>query len=159
MVSHISLILIVQLFIIAALAGLGLLTLAGFFGRLTWLLDITSHFRVQYFCLLVLAAVGCLVLGQIWGALGALILAIVNAAVILPRFISMAQAASNGPACRLMLPNALKSNRSYDQLRSLVIREQPALNVLIEPDQARLEGLADLRPDYPYRPLASRHEA
>ena len=152
-------ILVVQLLLIAALVLLGLLTFAGFFGRKSWLLDITSHFRVQYFTSLLLVSFGCLVFGQIWGAVAAIALASVNAAVMLPRFIPLAQAASNGPVYRLLLSNVLMRNRSYDQLRKLVVRERPDLVVLIEPDQAWLDGLADLRPDYPYWAVASRQDA
>jgi endonuclease/exonuclease/phosphatase (EEP) superfamily protein YafD len=152
-------ILVVHLLSIAALVFLGLLTLAGFFGRKLWLLDITSHFRVQYFFSLLLVTVGCLVSGQVWGALAAIALASVNATVMLPRFIPLAQAASNGPVYRLLLSNVLMRNRSYDQLRKLVVREQPDLIVLIEPDQAWLDGLAHLRPDYPYWAVASRQDA
>jgi endonuclease/exonuclease/phosphatase (EEP) superfamily protein YafD len=159
MVSHLSLILFVHLLVYTALACLGLLTLAGFFGRRSWLLDITSHFRVQYFCSLVVLALGCLALDQLWGAGMALILAVVNATVILPRFVSLAQAASNGPGCRLLLSNVLKRNRSYERLRDLVIQEQPDLVVLIEPDQAWLDGIADLRLHYPYWAVAPRWDA
>lgn len=159
MYFQVSLILIVQLLLIAALVFLGLFSLAGFLGRKSWLLDITSHFRVQYFFLLVLVAIGCLVVGQVWFALVAMLLMVVNAVVILPRFISLAQAASNGPVCRLLLSNVLMRNRSYDQLYKLVVGEQPDLIVLVEPDQAWLDGLADLRPDYPYWAVASRQDA
>jgi endonuclease/exonuclease/phosphatase (EEP) superfamily protein YafD len=159
MYSHISLNLAAQLLLIAALVFLGLLTIAGFFGRLTWQLDITSHFRVQYLFSLVLVAVGCLVLGQIWFAVVAMVLAIVNAAVILPRFISLARAASNGSVCRLLLSNVLMHNRSYDQLRKLVAGEQPDLIVLIEPDRAWLANLDGLRADYPYWAVAARQDA
>jgi endonuclease/exonuclease/phosphatase (EEP) superfamily protein YafD len=159
MYFHLSLILSLRLLFILALASLGLLTLAGFFGRRTWLLDLTSHFRVQYFCLLLLLAVGFLALGPLWGAGVALMLAIVNAMVILPRFISLARAASKGPECRLLLSNVLKSNRSYQRLRDLVIQEQPDLVVLIEPDRAWLDGIADLRRDYPYWAVAPRRDA
>jgi endonuclease/exonuclease/phosphatase (EEP) superfamily protein YafD len=159
MYSQISLILITHLLLIAALASLGLLTLAGFLGRRTWLLDLTSHFRVQYLCLLVLLANGFLVFSQFWGAGVALILAVVNATVILPRFISRARAASKGPECRLLLCNVLKRNRSYQRLRDLVIQEQPDLVVLIEPDLAWLDGIADLRLDYPYWAVAPRQDA
>jgi endonuclease/exonuclease/phosphatase (EEP) superfamily protein YafD len=147
------------LFLAFIIAGLALLTLAGFWGRRAWFLDITSHFRVQYFALLLLASIGMLVLGQVWAAAAGLGLALLNAAVILPRFISQAHAASNGPSYRLLLSNILRSNRSYHLLLELVVREQPDLLVLIEPDQAWIDALAELRQDYPYWQVAGREDA
>jgi endonuclease/exonuclease/phosphatase (EEP) superfamily protein YafD len=147
------------LLLAAIVAGLGLLTLAGFWGRRGWLLDITSHFRVQYFALLVLASIGLLVLGQAQGAAVAFVLASLNGAVILSRFISLAHAASNGPSYRLLLSNILKSNRSYHYLLALVAREQPDLVVLVEPDQAWIDALADLRLHYPYWQVAAREDS
>jgi endonuclease/exonuclease/phosphatase (EEP) superfamily protein YafD len=140
-------------------SGLGLLTLVGFWGRRGWILDITSHFRVQYLALLLLASIGFLGLGQVWGAAAAFGLAVLNGAAILPRFISLAHAASNGPSYRLLLSNVLKSNRSYHYLQELVAAEKPDLVVLIEADQAWIDALTGLRQDYPYWQVASREDA
>ena len=145
-----ALIYLFTLFLAVSVAGLGLLTLVGFLGRRGWLLDIPNHFRVQYFFLLVLVAVGFLAFGWLWGTAAALGLALVNLVVILPRLIPLAHAASNGSGYRLLLSNVLKRNRSYHKLLDLVGSQQPDLVVLIEPDRAWLEGLAGLRPDYPY---------
>jgi endonuclease/exonuclease/phosphatase (EEP) superfamily protein YafD len=159
MFSQVSLVSVTGLFLAAAAVGLGLLTLAGFWGRRGWLLDITSHFRVQYFILLLLAAVSFLEFGQMWCAAAAFSFALVNSAVIVPRFIPLAHAASNGPSYRLLLSNVLKLNRSYEQVRMLVIGEQPDLVVLIEPDRAWLDNLADLRQDFPFWQIAAREDA
>ncbi len=159
MAFQISLVTVFVLLLSAIVAVLCLLTIMGFLGRRGWFLDITSHFRVQYFCLLALAGVGFLALGRWWGAVLALGFALVNGAVILPRFIPLAHAASNGSSYRLLLSNVLKRNRSYDQVRQLVAREQPDLVVLIEPDRAWLEALAGLRQDYPYWQVSPRQDA
>ncbi len=139
-----------NLFLAASIAGLGLLTLAGFLGRRGWLLDIPNHFRVQYFSLLLLAAVGCLAFGWLWEAGIALGLALVNLGVILPRLIPLARAASNGSDYRLLLSNVLKRNRSYHKVLDMVNSQQPDLVVLIEPDRTWLKSLAELRQDYPF---------
>jgi endonuclease/exonuclease/phosphatase (EEP) superfamily protein YafD len=159
MTSQGSFVSVIDFFLMVVVAGLCLLTFAGFWGRRGWLLDITSHFRVQYFFLLVLSSLSFLALGLVWGAAAALGLALVNGAVILPRFVSLAHAASNGPSYRLLLTNVFRKNRSYDHLRGLVVREQPDLVVLIEPDQAWIDALAGLRQDYPYWQVASREDA
>jgi endonuclease/exonuclease/phosphatase (EEP) superfamily protein YafD len=139
-----------NLFLAAFVAGLGLLTMLGFLGRRAWLLDLPNHFRVQYFFLLVLAAVGCMAFGWLWGAGVALGLALVNLGVILPRLIPQARAASNGSGYRLLLSNVLKRNRSYHKVLDLVNSQQPDLVVLIEPDRTWLENLAELHRDYPF---------
>jgi endonuclease/exonuclease/phosphatase (EEP) superfamily protein YafD len=157
--SQISLVAGFYWFLDALVAGLGLATLAGFLGRRAWIFDLTSHFRVQYFVSLVLASAGLLLLSQWGGAATALGLALVNGVVILPRFIPLAQAASNGPANRLLLSNVLRINRSYGQLRALVAREQPDLVVLVEPDLEWVDALADLRRVYPYWQIAARNDA
>lgn len=154
-----ALVFVIILLPAAIVTGLVLLTLAGFWGRRSWLLDITSHFRVQYFTFLVLASIGLLILGQVWGAAVAFGFALLNGVVILPRFVSLAHAASNGPSYRLLLSNVLKRNRSYHDLLELVAHEQPDLVVLIEPNQAWIDALAELRPHYPYWQVAVREDA
>jgi endonuclease/exonuclease/phosphatase (EEP) superfamily protein YafD len=156
---QISLVSLFIVFLSSFVTVLCLMTITGFLGRRGWFLDLTSHFRVQYFVLLALAAVCFLILGRWWGAAVALAFALVNGVVIVPRFIPLARAASNGNAYRLLLSNVLKRNRSYDQVRRLVAQEQPDMVVLIEPDRAWLEALADLRQDYPYWQVSPRQDA
>jgi endonuclease/exonuclease/phosphatase (EEP) superfamily protein YafD len=150
---------LIDLCLIVIVANLCLLTLAGFLGRRWWFLDLPNHFRAQYFYVLLLVVVGFLALGRWWGVAVSLSMALVNFAMILPRFIPLARAASNGPIYRLLLSNVLMRNHSYDKVRDLVNRERPDLVILIEPNQAWLNGLAELRQDYPYWHTAPRKDA
>ena len=68
-------------------AGVGVMTALGFAGGLWWVFDLLSHPRLQYAGVAGLAAIGLAVLGKRGVAVGAVVLALVNAAVVVPFFL------------------------------------------------------------------------
>ncbi len=97
----------------AAAAGLVcLLTLAGFAGRFYWVLDLASHFRVQYFWLLtatglVFVLSDRMVLGLIY-----LFFALVNLAAIAPWKYYRQVELPQRKTYRLLSANVLQTNQA-----------------------------------------------
>lgn len=154
----------IGLLILAAAAGVGLLTLAGLGARYHHYLDICDAFRVQYFLLL---SLGGLVAGGLsWAGSRISLLATLlawffaglNLWILLPLFLGgpdqrrrpTLSGGGERPGIRLLSVNILRRNRAYQKVIDLVIQEKPDIIALVEPNQAWLEGLAALRDGYPY---------
>jgi hypothetical protein len=69
------------------LCAIGLATIAGFFGRSHWRLELLGHFRVQYFWLLAMAAVVLLTARRKLAATIATALAVANLFLIAPLYL------------------------------------------------------------------------
>jgi endonuclease/exonuclease/phosphatase (EEP) superfamily protein YafD len=138
-----------RLCIIAA-GGVAVVTIFGFLGRLYWMLNLFSHFRVQLFqiCLVlvgialwrrknkqaaVLAAVACL-----------------NYAVVLPFYFGKPSSAS-GPTVRAMLMNINASNGNTEQVLTVIRTAAPDILLLEEVTPKWAHELRVLNTDYPYR--------
>jgi endonuclease/exonuclease/phosphatase (EEP) superfamily protein YafD len=79
--------------------GVGVMTAFGFVGTLWWVFDLLSHPRLQYAGVAGLAALGLAILGRRGMAVGAVVLALVNAAVVAPFFVfGQAPAGTGGSA-------------------------------------------------------------
>ncbi|MCC7204953.1 MAG: endonuclease/exonuclease/phosphatase family protein [Phycisphaeraceae bacterium] len=135
-------------------AGLG--TLAGYFGSLWWVLDLSAHFRVQYVIALIIAAVLLAVLRRFVAAGVMVLLAGVNLATVVMAIMpvngpatSSASAASPRPL-RLMQFNVHTSNRRYDGVASYIDQSGVDVVFLQEVDDAwaaaMQRGLSRYRP-------------
>ena len=108
-------------------------SLAGFFGSLSWALDILSHFRAQYVLgFLLLAAL--FAAGRKWkAALGSLALAFANALPILCFLLPPAASpAEDAPSFRAMLMNVNTAYGDPARVRAAIADAQPDLLVLEE---------------------------
>jgi len=128
--------------------GLAAATLLGFLGRVFWVFDLFSHFRVQTFqAFLVLIGV------SIWRrknrqGVGWVLLACLNYAFVLPLYFGKPPSATEQPV-RAMLMNLNAANGNTDQVLSAIQTADPDLLLLVEVTPkwaAELSGL-----DYPYR--------
>jgi endonuclease/exonuclease/phosphatase (EEP) superfamily protein YafD len=137
--------------ITAAGSVAGAASVLGFFGSLHWLLDLCSHFRVQYF--LGLSVVALLLLiprkrgsAAVFGALAA-----ANLGVILPLYFGRVSApTSSGPTVRAMLVNV---NTRYGHAASVAAalrRFRPDIVVLEEVNTKWLSDLTPVLTDYKY---------
>ena len=135
----------------AAGAVAGAASVLGFFGPLHWLLDLCSHFRVQYF--LGLGGVALLLLiprqrksAALFGALAA-----ANLAVILPLYVGRPAAPNfTGPPLRALLANVESGNPHKDRVAAVLRQYNPDIIVL---EEVNAEWLSALRPalvDYKY---------
>ncbi len=140
---------------LSLIAGIGLAvaTVLGFLGRVCWVCDLFSHFRVQYFQLF-LVLIGI----SIWRRQNRqmvcwVLLACLNYAFVLPLYFGKPPLATEQPV-RAMLMNLNAANGNTEQVLSAIQKADPDLLVLEEVTPkwaAELSGL-----DYPYRVAQSQ---
>lgn len=125
----------------------------GEFGRLHWLLELASHFLVQYVLALAAAAAWFLVRRR-WLWLGAVILALLfpiwRLAPYLPMGANEVTAAATTHRIRVMTINVHASSTAYDRVRAEIERLDPDVIFLPENTERWAAGLAPLRERYPY---------
>lgn len=133
----------------AGLFIVGLATVAGFFSRFWWPLDLASSFRLQYVEAGVIAAI-IYALGRRQRQLTvALLVVAVNGILILPMYWGRNHG-QGGASCRLLMANVRTSNTAYDRLLGLVRDEAPDIIILEEVNDAWLAALDELRAGYPH---------
>ena len=137
--------------LMAITAGTGLLSLTGFLGAYAYLLNLTSHFRVQYAFVLL----GCSLL--LWSvkkrksSLIALSLAILNMSEILPLYQKPElSASSEGAHFSLFQLNVLTDNQQFEQVLNEINRLDPDVVVMEEVTPEWYQALAAVRERYPY---------
>ena len=137
--------------------GLAVATLFGFLGRLYWVFDLFSHFRVQYMQLcLVLIAVA------LWKrlnrrAVALVLLACLNYACVLPLYFGRPPAAQDKPI-RAMLMNLNAGNGNSGQVLSAIRDADPDILVLLEVTHKWSAELEVLSSDYPHRLARTRED-
>lgn len=128
--------------------GLATVTLLGFLGRVFWLFDLFSHFRVQYF------QVALVLIGiSIWKKnnkqlVAFVLLACLNYAFVLPFYFGKPPVATEQPA-RAMLMNLNAANGNTARVLAAIQSADPDLILLEEVTPKWSEELSEL--DYPHR--------
>jgi endonuclease/exonuclease/phosphatase (EEP) superfamily protein YafD len=145
--------------LIIIIVATGFLTILGFVGRIWWILDIFSHFRVQYAIIQAAGGLILLVGEQILAAGMAFSFMVINFAVIAPLYLPTSRNNPNKKVYRLLLANVLQSNNSYGLIEALIKKESPDFIVLVEPNQNWLDQLEDALIDYPYRCSRTREDS
>lgn len=113
--------------------ALAVVSLAAFFGRWVWWLDIFANFRAQY--LVALITLGLVLMMSRWKRIGygVLLVAAVNLVVIAPLFIgSPGTADPAAPSLRVMSFNLLSNNQSYADVIEYIEALDPDLVLLHE---------------------------
>ena len=135
------------------LIGTALALLAGELGRFHWLLELASHFLVQYVLALVIA-IAWFLLRRKWLRLGATVLLLSipawRLAPYLPVGADGATAAATTHRVRVMTINVHASSMAYDRVRAEIERLDPDVIFLPENTDRWAAGLAPLRERYPY---------
>ena len=137
-------------FLNAVAIGLAVATLLGFLGRLHWVLDLFSHFRVQYFQFgLILIAFA------LWDrrnkrAIALVLLTCLNYAFVLPFYFDNPAPAST-QQMRAMLMNINASNGNTDLVLNAIHEADPDILLLEEVTPKWAHELAVLNTDYPHR--------
>ena len=135
---------------LAGAFGVCLFTLSGFAGERHWLLEITTHFRPHYAGgLLAFAAIYACARRFRMAALFAAF-ALLNIAVLLPRFDARTPVPADAPSLKLLLANVHTDNRDYAALLELIAREQPDIIALLEVNDTWLDAVASLEKSHPY---------
>lgn len=137
-----------------------LLSVAGYSGKFHYLLELTSHFKVQYF------VAGCCALFFFcfsrkprWAAFS-LLCVLLNLMVILPWYLP---APSMGVVpqqeLRVLLANVNVKNRNFAAAIALIQREQPDLVAIVETNRDWLQALKAIEPILPYALFSPQAES
>ncbi|MGH2375695.1 MAG: endonuclease/exonuclease/phosphatase family protein [bacterium] len=130
-------------------------TVAGLAGRLSWVLDVLSHFRAHYF----MTALGIAALAGITRRARSALLpgacAVVNLAILMPYYVpsgNLWRPADPGVAAvlRVATVNLYVANRRFDLLERFVAERNPDVLVLVEVNAAWARGLSGIRRRLPY---------
>lgn len=142
----------------AALSGLILLTFTGFFGGYNLFLDLTSHFRLQYY-LIASALMIIFVLMRKWRwTLLSLIPVAVNGFFIFSWFIAPPVQMQTTPDLRILICNVEKYNKHYDSVIKTVEESGADVAVLVETDFEWTKNLDTLKQNYPYQMIRGRDD-
>jgi endonuclease/exonuclease/phosphatase (EEP) superfamily protein YafD len=131
-----------------ALVGYLLWTAATFLGRLSWLFDITTHFRPHLLAVGALLAVMLIAARRPWWVVPLAVAASVHAAVLL-RPVPVPAASGPGPALRLTEFNLWADNTEFGPVLDYLRSQRPDVLVTVEavrPWQQHLRQLSDLLP-------------
>jgi endonuclease/exonuclease/phosphatase (EEP) superfamily protein YafD len=128
-----------------------LLSVVGYAGEFYYPLELTSHFKVQYF------VVGCCALfffglsRKLGWAAFSLLCVMLNLMVILPWYLP-APSAGVAPQqeLRVLLANVNVKNRNFEAAIALVQKEQPDLVAIVETNRDWLQALKAIESILPY---------
>ncbi len=131
--------------------AVGVATLAGFAGRLSWLGELACHFRMQYALLSVATAAILAALRNYKFSLISGGIALVNLALIVPLYFpgNMPDANAKTLKLRILSLNVHTSNREYRRVIEYVREKSPDVAVFYEVSENwgnQLEQLSDLFP-------------
>ena len=132
--------------------GVAAASLLGHLSRHHFLLELFSHFRVQYAALLIGAAMLLLIVRSRRLAALALLGALLDVALIAPRLLPQARAEAmpGASAIRLLVQNVNTSNSHFHRVLELIERENPDVILLLEVDQRWMEAMRPLDAAYPH---------
>jgi endonuclease/exonuclease/phosphatase (EEP) superfamily protein YafD len=145
-------------FAAACTAVVMLFTLGGFFARSWWRLEQLSHFRVQYFWLLVVAAVVLWLAHRRWLGWSAAAAAAVNLALVVPLYLPAGSQPAGGGQLRLIAYNVLGRNERHADVLAC-LREQDADVVLLMEVQPQWnKAIQSLQDVYPHQHVVPRSD-
>jgi len=141
-----------------ALVLAGIATIAGFFGRSHWRLELLGHFRVQYFWALTTACALLLLIRRWFAGSIAAILAIINLSLIAPLYFGSDDLAGATPGLKLLSLNVHFLNRDFQPTLDLIADEQPDVILLMEITPDWVENLKSLDALYPHKHVMPSHQ-
>ncbi len=133
-------------------------SLATAFDRWHSLLELFSHFRLQYLVAAILLTAAFLWLR--WGGyvvLGVATIAL-NAWYVVPWYLPVGRGAAADTDIRLLNANVLASNGNFEKLKRLVQDTDPDIIVVQEVTPAWIESLKSLKTRYPYTVVEPRQD-
>ncbi len=149
---------LIRLAVLAAVAA----SVAGFFARQWWPLELASHFRVQYCWFLLASAVvmgcgRCCKFAALAAAFG-----LINLSFFAGDFFgadAASTATTDAPTLRVLGLNVLLSNHDFDEVVELIERTKPDVVVLCEFNRRWLDEMRAIHEQFPYRHLTPRDDA
>lgn len=135
----------------AAGAALSLASILGFAGRYWWVLDLFSHFRVQYFLSISLVTLLLLPVRRFRTSAVFGLFALINLAFILPYYMTSTPAPASGArSLRAVSINLNSANRRFDLFKQFILDTNPDLILLMEFNKAWSKAMEELHTLYPY---------
>lgn len=136
-----------------------LATVAGFFGRFWWVLDLAAHFRVQYLLFLASLAL-CLAFARRFRVSAALAgFAAVNLVLVAPLYLGKpAVPTDETQALRAVLINVNTANTQYERVTDFLSETDADFVVIEEINATWLEQLRELRTSYPHVEAHARED-
>jgi len=134
-------------------------TVFGFLGRLSWFVDLFSHFRVQYLFGLLGVGLALLLMRRRVTASAFLIFACVNLGVVLPMYVGDRPAAPEGTGTlRAMLLNVNTHFGDAGRVRQVIEKAAPDILVLEEINSQWVRDLRWLAESHPHSCLRPRED-
>lgn len=135
-----------------------LATILGFLGPFSWVLDLFSHFRVQYFLSLAVAAVFLafrqrVAVAAVFGGL-----ALANLAMVLPLYFGGTQPSSREGAIRAVLSNVNTRSGNPAKVREFLAACDADLVALEEVSGKWVKELRDIIDRYPHKLIVPRED-
>ena len=139
---------------LGAVAGSALALFAESF----WMLELFSHFRLQYLAVQVPLLLLCLSRRR-WPLVALLVpLMAVNAAILLPYWPRATDAVAASNEIELMTVNLYAGNDEHATFADIVQRERPDVLLLLEYNARWASALEPVLAEYPYRVIAERED-
>ena len=146
-------------FLLALLAACAF-TLTGFLGRWNWLLELTSHFRVQYAVVLLICLAYFLITKRRLLAGAALVFAITNIGFIVPWYFPDARSSNPGRPIagklKILLMNVHTENDRYERTARVIKVVNPDVLALQEISRRWLSALDPVLADFPSQEYVPR---
>jgi endonuclease/exonuclease/phosphatase (EEP) superfamily protein YafD len=143
----------------AAATVVFLATLAGFGGRVWWVFDLFSHFRVQYLLSSAAMALVLVVCRRFRSLTMAALGLVLNLACVAPYYWPVRdETGANSTALRAASVNVNTANRRYDLVTRFVLSTHPDVLLLTEVNAAWINAMDTITPVYPYRKYESRED-
>lgn len=139
----------------AAFLYVPILTCTAFFGDVYWMLELTTHFRLQYFLFAALF-LALFALLRMWRwAIVALVCLTINAAFVLPWYLpaKSAQVSDEGKPLRLLLSNVLWDNDQHADVIEFARKEKPDLAFFQEVTPRWAKEFEALNTEFPHSKL------
>jgi endonuclease/exonuclease/phosphatase (EEP) superfamily protein YafD len=133
------------------LACVTMLTIFGFLGQLWWVFDLASHFRLQYFIVLVVLVV-LFIKAKKWKSTGVgLLFGVANFILISPYIGTISSVTEKDQSkIRILSMNLGHSNVSYEKAKLLIRKAQPNVLVLQELSNRWENGLGETLAQFSY---------
>lgn len=143
--------------LVAIAAAIG--TLSGFLGKLAWWLDLTSHFRVQYFIVFLILSLYYHFLRKKILTVISIVFIVINLCVIIPLFIpppDLTQTSKN--SYRVMLINVNTQLGLPQKVLNSIKKSDPDFIIIEEINSWWIKQLFSLKKKYPYRMVKERND-
>ena len=146
------------LLLAVTLAGVTLASLVAFLGRLWWIFDLFSHFRLQYAVLSLICALGFLLGGEPVGFFISFGFGLLNLALLYPLYRRKSTRPQSATTYRILSANILGSNADYAQIAQMLDQEKPDIALIVEYDHHHDQGLKQVIAEFPYYFLIPRQD-